>query len=108
MSTNAELFAHAEHCLRTGQPNLANLYMCKLIGQVQADRRQIRKDWYAARKATRGPEAFAAVVEELVEVFTEALQPLFHAVTSVSGALGEWAEAVEKAAQDDYALASDN
>lgn len=66
----SDLIHRAEHCLRTGQPNLAVLYMAKAQTQCREERREIADAFKAIGLFYQDAmEVFSAAAEEVQKAF---------------------------------------
>lgn len=93
--TAAHAIERAEHALRTGQPNLAVIYMRRAMVLVAQDREATRRAILRARVRGAGPlELLLISFEQIAEAAKEAAQDFVQA----------WRQ-VAATAQNNYALA---
>lgn len=86
--TTDELITRAQHTLRTGQLNLAVLYMRKALEQTDQTRRELNPDGYAIRQLKNAfqsyGEAIVAVGNLIVDAYAQAFKPLMDLIATTA------------------------
>lgn len=95
MNTSRELMDRAQHCLNTGQPNLAELYIAKARLVVQQEREDIMR----RRMQLAAVAAVRPIIREFNRMWQEALPEVQKALEDFSKAIARSAE-VQQAHQD--------